>query len=742
MFVSRSIDKQMTNEERRAQTGLYIETLKGSRNARVTFQTSPEGGPCDIGPRILHGTLDDLWDELDRLNQAGQAIYMMVNDGDGLGRSAKNVVGLTAVFIDDDGDGPVPKPPMDAAPPTMVVQSSRGPQTFWGLVPGEPKEAFAPTQVALAKYFGTDETVKDLPRVMRVPGFYHLKDRENPFLVTITEVRPARYTIPQVVAAYSPGVEAANEPMGNVPRKPAAKGEADTSMAVRRAQAYLAKVPGAVQGEAGDAATYQVACVLVRDFALTAEQALPLFLNWNETCVPPWQEKDLVAKLHHAAEYGTGEVGSKLKEDPDNFEGTEDLCFVVPLGRYYLRLPGGQWDLSAPLTKDPAMKHLRSLGLDEKFIKNTLDFDLMPLAHGIDIAPGEAAVFERDGRLVVNSYRPPRLVPAPGEWPRIRAIIETVTDHDPAGYAWLWNWMAAKYQNPGARSMTAPVFQGAQGVGKTKLGLILAALLGEENTASISQADLESQFNGHYVAKLFVIADEVVNQDNIRDTASVLKKYITDPRIIMNVKNLPQCEVMNRMSWWFTSNSITPVRVEGPNDRRYTVFAALNPPSADYKAMLEGIHRPDGFFTEEFQREMAAFADALARHQVDRALATRPYENAAREALINASRSSAELFLAEVEERGVLALMAEFWETSTVFSMDRWDFGDDGVTVKAVYGSYRRYCEACGMPASKKEKFGQEMRLMFPRVERTRAMDGEKRVYVYRGLPRQARVAA
>jgi len=57
-------------------------------------------------------------------------------------------------------------------------------------------------------------------------------------------------------------------------------------------------------------------------------------------------------------------------------------------------------------------------------------------------------------------------------------------------------------------------------VGKTKLGLILGALLGDENTASISQADLESQFNGHSVGKLFVIADEVANQDNIRDTAS------------------------------------------------------------------------------------------------------------------------------------------------------------------------------------------------------------------------------
>jgi hypothetical protein len=111
-------------------------------------------------------------------------------------------------------------------------------------------------------------------------------------------------------------------------------------MAVRRAQAYLSKVPGAVQGEGGDDATYRVACILVRDFALSFEQALPIFRKWNATCEPPWQEKDLVAKLRHAEKYATSEAGSKLDEDPEEFEGTEDLCFVVPLGRYYLRLPG------------------------------------------------------------------------------------------------------------------------------------------------------------------------------------------------------------------------------------------------------------------------------------------------------------------------------------------------------------------------------------------------------------------
>jgi hypothetical protein len=727
----------------------FIEALTGNKNSPVTFQTFPEGGPSDPGAQILHGTLEQRWNELVSLNQSGHGVFVMVNEGDGNGRSAKNVIALRSLFTDDDGKREGPAPSTDAAPPTILVQSARGGHTYWVLKPGESLSEFTQAQVALASHFGTDPAVKDLPRVMRVPGFFHLKDRKNPFLVTVEHVRPARHTIQEVLAAFPGGTPPANGGTGkaksqkkrdHVPREVVPPNAVVTSIAVRRARAYLSKVPGAVQGENGDTATYQVACMLVRDFGLPFDEALSVFLDWNKTCSPPWPEDALTGKLQHAEQYATGEHGNKVKAEPGEFQGTEDLCFVVPLGRYFLRLPNGQWDLASPLTKDAAKKHLRSLGLSAGDIKSAINFDLMPLAHGMDCSPGHPSFFMRDGRYLVNNYKPPRIVPEPGEYPRIKTIIQAITDNDPGAYAWLWNWMAAKYQNPGARNMTAPVFQGAQGIGKTKLGLILAALLGEENTACISQADLDSPFNGHFVGKLFVIADEVVNQENLKDTASVLKKYITDPRIMANIKNVPQYEMTNRMSWWFTSNSITPVKVEGSNDRRYSVFASFKPPSAEFKTMMESIHKPDGAFTPEFEREMAAFAHALLHHPVDHALAGRPHLNAAREALISATRNSAELFLAEVTEWGLDTVMAEHHaQASGNWSGQRWDFGEDGVLIDALYTAYIRYCETSGAKPFKKEGLGQHVRQVFPSAERGRiSLDG-KRPWVYRGLPRTGR---
>ncbi|MFO0966152.1 MAG: bifunctional DNA primase/polymerase [Gemmataceae bacterium] len=71
-------------------------------------------------------------------------------------------------------------------------------------------------------------------------------------------------------------------------------------MLTRRARGYLACIEGAISGHGGHNRTFRVACVLVQKFGLTIEQALPLFRLWNQTCEPPWSEKELLHKLQDA----------------------------------------------------------------------------------------------------------------------------------------------------------------------------------------------------------------------------------------------------------------------------------------------------------------------------------------------------------------------------------------------------------------------------------------------------------
>lgn len=69
---------------------------------------------------------------------------------------------------------------------------------------------------------------------------------------------------------------------------------------IKRAKAYMAKSAPAVEGQGGDARTYWACCTVLNDFGLSVEDSLESLADWNSRCVPPWDEKDLRAKLQSA----------------------------------------------------------------------------------------------------------------------------------------------------------------------------------------------------------------------------------------------------------------------------------------------------------------------------------------------------------------------------------------------------------------------------------------------------------
>jgi putative DNA primase/helicase len=67
-----------------------------------------------------------------------------------------------------------------------------------------------------------------------------------------------------------------------------------------RAASYLGKLPPAVSGEGGHGRTFHAACVLIKGFGLSVDQARPLLEDWNRSCVPPWSAAELEHKLKSA----------------------------------------------------------------------------------------------------------------------------------------------------------------------------------------------------------------------------------------------------------------------------------------------------------------------------------------------------------------------------------------------------------------------------------------------------------
>jgi hypothetical protein len=161
----------------------FIESLTRCSSSEVTLQTfSDTGNSVPNLARVLHGSFSANVDRLIDLNERGAGIFVMVNASDLRGRRAANVVAVRAAFVDLDG-APLDVVGDSPVKPHIIVESSANRYHAYWVLKGCPLEAFTSLQKALAERFDGDPKVCDLPRVMRLPGFYHRK--ADPFLTHV-----------------------------------------------------------------------------------------------------------------------------------------------------------------------------------------------------------------------------------------------------------------------------------------------------------------------------------------------------------------------------------------------------------------------------------------------------------------------------------------------------------------------------------------------------------------------------
>jgi len=68
----------------------------------------------------------------------------------------------------------------------MIVETHSGFHLYWPIAGGDPAK-FTDIQRALIRKFGGDPVIANLSRVMRVPGFYHVKDPRKPFMTRVLQ---------------------------------------------------------------------------------------------------------------------------------------------------------------------------------------------------------------------------------------------------------------------------------------------------------------------------------------------------------------------------------------------------------------------------------------------------------------------------------------------------------------------------------------------------------------------------
>lgn len=145
-------------------------------------------------------------DEARRWNtpEHGYGIFATVNRFAGPRRKA-NLVRINAWPVDiDAGSKDAQRARLLGAPliPSLIVETKRGFQAYWRAKDAKPEHWDALVLERIVPYFGADPNARDLCRILRVPGFLHLKNPDEPFLCRAVWRHDVAYTERQFVAAF------------------------------------------------------------------------------------------------------------------------------------------------------------------------------------------------------------------------------------------------------------------------------------------------------------------------------------------------------------------------------------------------------------------------------------------------------------------------------------------------------------------------------------------------------------
>ena len=153
----------------------------------------------------------------------------------------------------------------------------------------------------------------------------------------------------------------------------------------------------------------------------------------------------------------------------------------------------------------------------------------------------------------------------------------------------------------------AIVIFGLQGAGKNVFtDFFLTKIFGEQNIIVASNPELQSEFNGFLINKTLIVFNEVAGDISKNNRINnTIKQIVTDPRILINEKNISRFEIDNYFNTLFFSNSSEPLKIEA-GDRRFVVFNTKN------KKLLDLLEE-NNINKEEYFKELETEADEFVK---------------------------------------------------------------------------------------------------------------------------------
>lgn len=256
--------------------------------------------------------------ELALMNQAGEGIYIGANPRKESGGKCDADVALARCLFADFDDTTIDAvrfrlSETSLPTPTLTIASGHGVHIYFRLQePITDLAAWTQWQKDLAVLVQSDSSICNPSRLMRIPGFQNWKSPAGPCGIIecdaerVYELAELHESIPQreVVADESNRSSADTSTDGhNVGTYNASHRDVFI-----RARLYADKWPGVGEGNRNAEAVKHAAC-LRRDFALSEDDAFPIFESWNNRNNPPLSELELRSCLSNGRKYGNHRIG-------------------------------------------------------------------------------------------------------------------------------------------------------------------------------------------------------------------------------------------------------------------------------------------------------------------------------------------------------------------------------------------------------------------------------------------------
>lgn len=546
--------------------------------------------------RLLHGTLEQHASTLQQLNAQGAGIFVTINATDFKGRKAANIVRVRALFLDLDG-APLPE---DGPTSHIITETSpRRWHTYWR-VKGVALAEFPDYQKALIERYGGDVSVHDLPRVMRLPGFFHRKGR--PYLVRVIAALPGVYEAHEFEKKTAkpkeepPGVNACNNDFGEWREL--------NTLALANLDIWVPEIFGANATRTSSGVWRVSSAALGRDLqedlSLSPEGIKDFGVH---DMGDPRQGKRTPVEIVMIYGKKTAEQAAEWLRSKLGMIGVslDDFYAYMPMHRYIFTPSRETWPASSVNARILPIQIFDQFGqpkLDDKgepvmvpasaWLDKHKPVEQMTWVPGIpmvirDRLIAEGGWIERKGVSCFNLYRPPTM--KLGDPTQVQPWLDHWNKIYPHDAEHILNWLAHRVQRPQDKINHALMLGGAQGIGKDTGIEPVKRAVGPWNCREVSPKQMLGRFNG-FLKSVILRVNEARDLGDVSrfDFYDHMKSYTASPPdvLLVDEKYLNEHYVLNCCGVIITTNyKMDGIYLPADDRRHYVAWSELT--KTDFK---------------------------------------------------------------------------------------------------------------------------------------------------------------